>query len=184
MYKKALILSVILVLATASLALAGPPPFTPWKCLVYDGVVWIPENFTVLEDTSVFVTNPNSVTVKVWMRIFNKDGKEVWQGPLLDHFEPLLDVPPMGFVWMPLGFALSGAGITTVGREKLTYQIVMSKPKVTKPEPRLKCVVEVKQVIYAERVHPLKMLGEAEIRDWCEAAPERWTKCPTLKGGE
>jgi len=181
MGKKAFVLALMLFVGVTSSALAGPPPFRAWKCLVYDGVVWNSDNFTVMEDTGVFVTNPNSVTVQVWMRIFNKDGKEVWQGPLLDHFEPLLDVPPMGFVWMPLGFALSQAGIVTAGREKFTYQISMSKPDVTKPEPRLKCVVEVKQVIWETAVFPLDMLGKAPIKDWCEAAPAKWTKCPTLK---
>ena len=184
MNKKALILSLILVFAGVSLALAGPPPFSPWKCLVYDGLVFNDiETQTVTEDTAVFVTNPNSVPVNAWIRIFNKDGGEIYQGWLLDHFEELKEIPTMGFAWIPLGWALNSVKYQTEGREKLTFLIYMSKPRVTKPEPGLKCVVEEKQVIYRTNVHPFDLLTRMPgdtIAEVTETAVEHWTKCATV----
>jgi len=187
MYKKILVLTTILVIGLASLALADPPPFSPWKCLVYDGMVWHSPVFDppgVIEDTGVFVTNPNPVPVAAWIRIFNKYGKEVWSGFLWDTDEPIKRIPSMGFGWMPLGWALNDAGYVAMGREKFTYQISMSPPTT---DPRLPCVVEVKQVIYSQPTPPLLMLAQPggpvpanKISSWCEANPEKWTRCPQL----
>lgn len=171
----------ILVFAGTSLALAGPPPFVSWKCLVYDGMVWNNEQAgTVIEDTGVFVTNPNPSQVSTWIRIFNKAGQEVWQGDLWNTLDQIRNIPSMGFGWMPLGWALNQAGYQTTGREKFSFIIYMSDPGV---KPKWKCVVEVKQVIWGGPVNPLDMLGGSapfEIINWCEANPEVWKKCAII----
>lgn len=172
------------------LVLAGckSAPFVGWNCLVYDGMVRNLERSLlplVIEDTGVFVTNPNPVPVQAWIKIFNKYGKELWSGYLWDTDEQIRRIPPMGFAWMPLGWALSTIGYETNGREKFTYQISMSKPSVQKPNRPLVCSVEVKQVVYEEPTDPLAMIGTTaagisapEFKTFSEASPELWFRCP------
>lgn len=183
-YRNALIVMVILVFGSVSLALAEPAPFKPWQCLVYDGMVVHPlpsPGFPYLyEDTGVFVTNPNPVPVSAWIRIFNKYGKEIWSGPLWNT-DGLIDaIPPMGFAWMPLSWAIEKGEYYFQGRQKFTYRIAMSRPRVKNPST---CVVEVKQVIYEEPIEdPFQMLGvESKIKSWCEANPVTWGTCFKLE---
>lgn len=138
MIKKINLLTVIFVFAAVLTAMAGPPPFKTWRCLVYDGTVVNDPEFMVWEDTGVFVTNPNSVPVHAWIRVLNKNGREVFQGWLLDHFEEIGLIPPMGYAWVPLSYALAKENYVTAGREKFTYQITMPKPDVSNSEPKLK----------------------------------------------
>lgn len=189
-YRNALIVMVILVFGSVSLTLAESAPFDNrllwWQCLVYDGMVvhkLTPSRETLIpihviyEDTGVFVTNPNPKPVYAAIRILNKYGKQIWTGYLWNTKDRIETIPPMGFAWMPLSWALKDAKYFFKGREKFTYQIAMSRPEVDPGQP-LTCVVEVKQVIYEKPIHdPLEMLGRSNIKAWCETNPTTWSPC-------
>ena len=90
----------------------------------------------------------------------------------------------MGFAWMPLSWALLNNPdpdyVIKEGRQKFTYRIEMSRPPLVKRPST--CVVEVKQVIYEERIcNPLEMLGYSKIKSWCETNPVTWRPCFILE---
>ncbi|MEW6104519.1 MAG: hypothetical protein AB1630_12020 [bacterium] len=116
----------------------------------------------VLMDTGIFVGNPNLGTLTVKIQVFDKDGKQVYDGPLMDGTEPRTYIPPMGYNWITLGMIAPGYQYS-----KYTYRILWGERNLKPP------AVEVKEVIYLQPVPPEIMIRPKVvdfIREWSEAA--------------
>ena len=147
----------------SSLAMAGFPDFPIAGAIFYEGMVNKDGQGLVTVDTGIFVANPNAKPVKVWIMVFNKDGEEIYQGPLYDHYEQRQSIPAYGFNFITLGMVFPQ---TQEAVGKYTYAILWDDAAT------LPLVVEVKEVIYNAPVDPKDILKPSPeiIKSWSETA--------------
>jgi hypothetical protein len=166
--RKALILSVILVLALAGTSLAWDP-MVKGPRLNYMGYASQYGDGTVDADTLIAVFNPNPVPIHVRVHLFDKYGNVIMENArLLDGGISIDTIPPMGMGWTTIGL-MAVMRQPNPGLAPLKYPFVITWTPVQGMSWR-PLVAEIKELLYTNRVAPGDCWTPSSIRAWSEAA--------------
>jgi hypothetical protein len=171
--RKALLLAMVLVLATGAAAWAEP---ATGPRIFYSGMCAYDSNTgTVLVDTFICISNPNPGTLMgVGVAVYDQGGNKVWEGPpLVAVGIPSATIPKNGWRWITIGQALHQAGyIPPEGPSMTKYNFLVYWTKPVEIPHRF-VMVEVKQIIYTQAVQPGDVWYAGTmgmIKSWSEAA--------------
>ena len=164
--KKVILLTVIMILALASVSWAVLPNTGPR--ITYGGYVQKNTDGTVAADTVIFVFNPNNFNITgAGIAVFDKYGVKVADTSLLNGGTPITQIPPKGWGWQTIG-NLIPTPLQPVPATKYTFVVYWTKPTST---PNRGLVIEIKEIIYYGIVYPVEgWQNSYNIWTWSEAA--------------
>ena len=175
MKKFILITAIVAALAFSGLAHAALIPGVEFV-IGYDGYVEM-RGGAVLADTLIVVNNVDPFTnMPLWLELFDKYGKQIWEGEFLNGGGPLPAVVPNGYGWITLGMILQMAGIgetiNPFGEPGATKFYIRISGKYVPPSLKLIPTVEIKQVIYQTfELEPASAIWQPILfRSWTETA--------------
>jgi len=165
--KRVIILTMVMALALAGAAWAGPP--AEGQRITYGGYVGNMDAQGMVDaDTLVCVFNPNNVIVNgVNITIYDSNGLELATSPLLNPNNglPVSSIVAKGWAYMPLAHLLPPLPRPP---RKYTFVVWWTKPATI---PYRGMVIEIKEILYTQLVYP----GEA---CWMPQVIKCWSEAP------
>jgi hypothetical protein len=168
--KKIIFLTVIMILAIASVSWAAP---ATGPRINYGGYVAKDTQGLVTADTLIVLFNPNNVGVSnVGIAVYDKGGIQVNGGSekLLNHTGDCPNpMPAKGWCWQTIGNLIPTPVVPpSPPASKYTFFVYWTKPTTT---PYRAMVIEIKELIYTIPVYPTEGPWlPAFIKFWSEAA--------------